>query len=405
METGHPRWTTDELLGEMAGARLVARTATAGPATLPLALASLGQNGEGGWETALADIHPPDRADLARTWWRSLEKPGIPQSVLVRQQGPEGWHTQRIVVLDVRHQPDLGVVLVGIHEVGPCPVPEPDPAEVCDAPSTDRAWFHRPTWVLQELDAVGLVVSTEGDVEEIFGRPAEELVGNAVLDHLHPDDHRADLEMWASLLEDQGGTRTILHRSLRPDGSHVWIESTVMNRLDAEGHGVMLAISHDVTERRSAERDLRTRALSDALTGLPNRTSIIDTVEVHLRAGPTTVAFLDLDGFKEVNDHLGHHTGDEVLAAIAMRLRSHLPPEITVGRWGGDEFVLAGSGPCEAVMARAIDAAFGGPIVLRGAQWHPRASWGTAEGGPGERPEDLVGAADSAMYRAKERGT
>ena len=82
-------------------------------------------------------------------------------------------------------------MLIGVHDLGPCA--EPDESESARPASlvSERAWFHRPTWILQELDAVGTVINTEGDVHQVFGRDPQELVGNTVLNYLHPDDHPA----------------------------------------------------------------------------------------------------------------------------------------------------------------------------------------------------------------------
>ncbi len=400
---GVPRgWATQELLDELAGSQLLARTSTAGPAMLPESLRSLASDSDPGWERQLSEISAADRAELARAWWRCLEKPGQPQVVFVRENTEEGWRNQRIFLLDLRHQSEIGVVLVAVLDLGPCEPPEPEEPTRPATLVSERAWFHRPTWILQELDAVGLVVTTEGDVEQVFGRTAAELVGNTVLNFLHPDDHPACLEMWSTLLEEPGGTRTILQRVLRPDGSHLWIESTVINRLHTDGGGVVLAVSHDITERRNVERGLRNMALSDTLTGLPNRLALAGYLDDLLSRGSATVAFLDLDGFKEVNDRLGHHTGDDVLAAIALRLDSHLPPNAMVGRWGGDEFVLLAPGSSEELLAEAINAAFSDPVWVAGGGWHPRASWGAVIGEPGDKLEQLVGQADTAMYQAKE---
>ena len=260
-----------------------------------------------------------------------------------------------------------------------------------------------PTWILQELDALGCVLSIEGDVEAVFGRAGDELVGQTVLHVIHPADHEASLEMWTSLLGEPGGTRSIRQRVVRADGSVRWIESTVMNRLGADGTGVMLTVSHDITERRRHERDLHARALEDALTGLPNRRALVDGLATALEEGPTVVAFVDLDGFKQVNDELGHHVGDEVLIALGLRLHNEVSPVGMAGRWGGDEFVVITPGEDDSTLRAVIERAFDHPISCAGTIWHPRGSYGTATGHPGDEPAELIRSADTAMYQAKER--
>jgi diguanylate cyclase (GGDEF)-like protein/PAS domain S-box-containing protein len=173
----------------------------------------------------------------------------------------------------------------------------------------------------------------------------------------------------------------------------------------------------DAIERNAADRALRHRVLHDALTGLPNRLSFIDALNDALRRGtvsrsPVGVVFLDLDHFKLINDSMGHHAGDELLQAVAPRLRTHLRPGDVVARFGGDEFGvlvdrLADEDEAVAIGDRVIGA-FAEPYVLGGAEHFITASVGIAVARPAGREaidaELLIRDADAAMYRAKERG-
>ena len=155
----------------------------------------------------------------------------------------------------------------------------------------------------------------------------------------------------------------------------------------------------------------RHAALHDPLTGLANRSLILDHLELALaRAGRgatlAAVIFFDLDNFKAVNDTLGHGAGDEVLVGVAERLGPTLRPADTLGRWGGDEFIVV----CEdlervsdatAIVGR-IAAAFEIPFAVAGRELHVAASIGVAISAGTDQPAALIGAADSAMYRAKQ---
>lgn len=165
--------------------------------------------------------------------------------------------------------------------------------------------------------------------------------------------------------------------------------------------------------RRRTEEQTQHEALHDPLTGLPNRNLFLDRLQHALsvasrRGTSVAVLFLDLDQFKLVNDSLGHAAGDELLAAVAPRIEAALRPADTVARFGGDEFaVLAediGNEHGATRVAERIAEALARPFVLRDREHFVSASVGISIGGGNEAPEALIRDADSALYRAKERG-
>jgi diguanylate cyclase (GGDEF)-like protein len=170
----------------------------------------------------------------------------------------------------------------------------------------------------------------------------------------------------------------------------------------------------DITERKALEQQLHHQAFHDLLTGLPNRALFLDRLEHALtranrRDSKVAVLFTDLDNFKVINDSLGHIAGDQLLVAVAERLKTCLRPEDTVARLGGDEFTIlvediASVG--EVVqLAERIAEILQPPFALEEQEVFAALSTGIALNSPAqEQPADLLRHADLAMYRAKHRG-
>jgi diguanylate cyclase (GGDEF)-like protein len=198
------------------------------------------------------------------------------------------------------------------------------------------------------------------------------------------------------------GTLVLAYAATRPPAD---------DRALAEGAARVgaLAVDHVLVHRRLAHQ-----AHHDTLTDLPNRRAFLDRLARALAATARSerhvlVLFLDLDRFKVVNDSLGHRAGDELLRAMAERLRTAVRPGDTVARFGGDEFTML----CEEIEDEAhalrvverIRSALQRPFVLAGSELFATGSIGIALGrGRAESPETLVENADAAMYRAKDRG-
>jgi diguanylate cyclase (GGDEF)-like protein len=182
---------------------------------------------------------------------------------------------------------------------------------------------------------------------------------------------------------------------------------------ETSGSLLVRAIRYAI-ERTSGERRLAVLAMSDALTGLPNRALLLERAQAALDRMPATgrrvgLLFLDLDRFKLVNDSLGHQAGDELLVAVAARLRWATGDRGTVARFGGDEFAVL----CEHVgdlreldeLATTLSAALAEPLHLAGEEVFPGGSIGVALArGDDDSPERLLREADAAMYRAKRSG-
>ena len=253
-------------------------------------------------------------------------------------------------------------------------------------------------------------------VVRVLGYLAVDLDGADFERVLHPDAVSHVSAFLEQLVHGAPETvRTVDARLLRADDSVIHAEIVGVHLLDnPDVDGIVLTI-RDVTGRRTLEDQLRHQAFHDALTGLSNRALFLDRVEHALARIRRTdspipaVAFIDLDDFKLVNDSLGHGAGDELLRAVADRLRGCLRSGDTPARLGGDEFaVLLEDAPdTQAVVevAERILDALHEPIVVEGREVYARASIGIATRlGPTTTPDELLRNADLAMYTAKANG-
>jgi diguanylate cyclase (GGDEF)-like protein len=181
------------------------------------------------------------------------------------------------------------------------------------------------------------------------------------------------------------------------------VECTFASEGDEAAVTVVVVTIEDVTERRAAERDLEQRANHDDLTGLHNRAAVLDQLRDLLAEGrDVVVAYVDLDGFKAVNDRDGHAGGDRLLAEVAGALRGGAGPGRDVARMGGDEFVVVAvdaEPDDEAALAAGLRRLVADLPAARAAG--VTASVGTARARPDDTPRDLLHRADVAMYRDK----
>jgi diguanylate cyclase (GGDEF)-like protein/PAS domain S-box-containing protein len=272
------------------------------------------------------------------------------------------------------------------------------------------------------VDVSPEVIAVHQDRRFVFVNPAglrmfgaegpEQLLGRHVMEMVHPDD-RAVVEARAKAVAE--GTETSLgeQRLLRLDGDVVDAEVVAVPVTYDLGPAV-LVMAKDITDRKRAERALAHQALHDHLTGLPNRSLLLDRLsQAVARLGRADtrlgVLFFDLDHFKVINDSLGHDAGDRVLQAVAARVAGVLRPTDTLARLGGDEFVVvceALEGPDDAsAVADRIARALAPPIDEGEDELIVGASIGVVVTGDDHAdPAGLIRDADAAMYRAKEQG-
>ncbi|MCH0571356.1 EAL domain-containing protein [Streptomyces sp. MUM 136J] len=257
----------------------------------------------------------------------------------------------------------------------------------------------------------------------VYGRPAEELVGTELAHLIHPDDlgcvlHEVRRFLAASPAEE---ATTRIECRFRSGGGRGWlnVESTVNRH-----QGGLIFNSRDVTERVRLQAQLQHNAEHDPLTDLPNRALFTRRVQQALSGRRATdrgtallntaVLFIDLDGFKAVNDTIGHQAGDALLVQAARRLQDAVRQGDTASRLGGDEFaaLIAGDGTRDRTarerhileLADRLRGTLSQPYLIDGNDVRVNASIGVAFAEPGLGAAELLRNADLAMYRAKAGG-
>ncbi|MFD5133960.1 diguanylate cyclase domain-containing protein [Streptomyces olindensis] len=266
------------------------------------------------------------------------------------------------------------------------------------------------------------IVSLEGRVlyvspaaHHVFGYRPEDLLGARLPLYCHPDDLTPLMQAVETLRQEaasgiRGPGRRVSCRVRHADGRWRHVESTVSHHTEG-----MIFSSRDVTDRVTQQKQLEHLAFHDALTGLPNRALFADRVAHALRkrttrTAPPAVLFMDLDGFKAVNDSAGHAVGDALLIHAARRIQASVRAEDTVARLGGDEFAAllegeAGRHPAHAQdVAERILTALTQPYEIAGNKALVSASIGMTLALPGVTPDELLRQADEAMYEAKRAG-
>ncbi|OAT15166.1 GGDEF domain-containing protein [Buttiauxella noackiae] len=161
-------------------------------------------------------------------------------------------------------------------------------------------------------------------------------------EHLHPDDKEMVLSAFYNHLEGKAPFYEALHRMQAKNGTITWVlDRGRVTEWSDDGKPLKVTGTHiDMTKEKQYEQQLAKLANHDPLTGLANRHALQSQFELLKKLGPLSIAFIDLDDFKNVNDTLGHRSGDEVLLQLSQRLHESCPPEVTIGRIGGDEFIL-----------------------------------------------------------------
>ncbi len=261
------------------------------------------------------------------------------------------------------------------------------------------------------MDAQGVVMEWNPAAEQLFGWSAQEAVGRsmAALIFAQPlcDCHDDGLSCFRECGHGVRPSRLEL-QAVHRDGREMTIELS-WSGTHVAGSWEFTGFMRDITERKRLESALQALARQDALTGLLNRRAFMDALIQALhrldRHGvPAALLFLDLDGFKQLNDTQGHQAGDEALVSVAARLRDCVRGNDVLARLGGDEFVLLADGIGEEAPARALAEKVLHAVAGARPSSGLSCSVGIALASPGSTATGLLQQADHAMYTAKQQG-
>jgi diguanylate cyclase (GGDEF)-like protein/PAS domain S-box-containing protein len=276
-----------------------------------------------------------------------------------------------------------------------------------------EALVHNTPLAVVSLDNQHKIISINPAFESLFGYNSQQAIGRDLDDLITNQSNRAEAASYTyQVLRGEAINRTA--RRQRANGSPVDVEIFGVPVMVSQEQIGILALYHDITERMSAEEQLRYLATHDMLTRIPNRSLFYDrlghALELTRRNNHQMgVLFLDLDGFKNINDTFGHIRGDQVLEMVAARLKTTIRRSDTVARFGGDEFSIIlerirSSGDATTVANKILEA-ISRPFLIEHREVKLHASIGISiSPEDGFDPEILLKKADAAMYRAKQLG-
>jgi len=362
---------------------------------------------------ALDLLHPEDH-ELAIASLESVQGKQRGSPIELRVKSASGWKLVELIGTNVIGKPPIDGLVWSLRDL--------TDRRRWEVATNDterfRSLVHNSASILLLLDGTGTVQSVSAAITRMLGHDQELVEGKLLDEFVIQSDHEVFRAALVTVLDDQEAQQgpTVVEVSLRrrDEGAPVPCELSIVNLLDDPTVNGLVVSAHNVTQLRATRDALERLATRDALTGLPNRTLILDRIEQMQKCSSRTgeagaVLFVDLDRFKDVNDSLGHRVGDDVLRQVAVRFRRALRESDSIGRLGGDEFVVlvegGGAPKAEAAAQRLLDALVA-PFSVQ-SEARPLITVSASIGivsGTYSSAEDLLMDADVALYEAKAQG-
>ncbi|GAA4970380.1 diguanylate cyclase domain-containing protein [Actinoplanes utahensis] len=271
-----------------------------------------------------------------------------------------------------------------------------------------QALFQHAPDLVSVLDSTGRIIFSSPSTTSVLGFEPGSLAGHSVFDVLHPEDEPQMRGRLGTLLADPSAVLRLQCRVRTASGEYRWFDFTASNQMQNPALNGIVINARDVSENRAFQERLEHEAQHDPLTGLPNRRRMQDKLNSTLTADAVAVLFVDLDGFKPVNDVHGHEVGDELLRQVADRLSACVRADDVLARVGGDEFVILMPGvltPEDAEnMSGRVRYVLELPFRIDGHEIAIGASVGVHLAPAAADPDEALRAADHAMYETKHTG-
>jgi diguanylate cyclase (GGDEF)-like protein/PAS domain S-box-containing protein len=353
---------------------------------------------------ALDFVHPDDQ-EVAAVALMSVQGKTVGTPIEVRVRAADGWRLVEVIGANLLDRPAVNGLVLCLRDLTERRRWEVASGEV----GKFRSLVHNAASVIMLLDPAGRIDSVSAAITRLLGLDQELLEGRPLVEFAAAHDRGSLAAALSRAVEVPSFSRspTVVEVELMRRGGNeaVPFELSIVNLLDDPTVGGLVVSGHDITQLRATRDALEELTTFDTLTGLPNRMTLRAHVERCLGNPTTAVVFIDLNGFRPINDQHGRATGDEILRRVASRLESSVRKGDVVARYGGDEFVVvAAIHDPEELRALAARLAEGiqRPIELPEGTFRLTASVGLAHPGPGDTAATLLGRADTAMYIAKQ---
>jgi len=349
-------------------------------------------------------LHPDDQ-EVAAVALTSIQGKTVGTPIELRVRAADGWRLVEVIGANLLDRPAVNGLVLCLRDLT-----ERRRWEIAsDEVGKFRAIVHNAASVTMLLDAGGRIQSVSAAITRLLGHDQELVEGRPLVEFAAPHDQGSLAAALSRSVDVPSFSRapTVVEVDLMRRGGNesVPFELSIVNLLDDPTVNGLVVSGHDITQLRATREALEELTTFDPLTGLANRVTLRAHVERCLGNPTTAVVFIDLNGFRPINDQYGRNTGDELLRRVAARLESSVRKGDVVARYGGDEFVVvAAIRDPEELRSLAARLAEGiqRPIELPEGTFRLTASVGLAHPGPGDTAATLLGRADSAMYIAKQ---